>query len=243
MRAHVSSSLQCRPLKMQRNQKGVALVVVLLFLLAITSLTIWAARQSMLGEGMARNQLDHEIARQAAESALRDAERDLAQFSPAITTNASCTRGRVGVAVPAEMSTGTTCQTGMCQRDDVTYPRTSDWTTGTSASPVGVEVWWPVSRGGGWNNNFDLKPNRIADTIDTGHCDFAGAVPLGTYTGTAPIRGVALQPEYLIEYVGKRYSPILKRNALTFRITARGFGYTSRTQVVLQSYFAPLLEQ
>ena len=57
-----------------QRQRGVALVVVLLFLVAITGISVWTVRQSMLAEGMARNQMDQEVARQAAESALRDAE-------------------------------------------------------------------------------------------------------------------------------------------------------------------------
>ena len=56
-----------------QRQRGVALVVVLLFLVAITGISVWTVRQSMLAEGMARNQMDQEVARQAAESALRDA--------------------------------------------------------------------------------------------------------------------------------------------------------------------------
>jgi len=239
MLQHPSSTRQLLHPRRPR-QRGVALVVVLLFLLAITGLTVWAARQSMLGEGMARNQLDQEIARQAAESALRDAERDLAQFTPDLLTNASCTRGRTDIAVPSDMATGN-CTMGMCQRDDPAYPRTSNWNTRLSGSPNGVEVWWPVDRGGAWNNNIEAEKPFPAP--NTGRCSFVGAVPLGTFTGVTAIRGVRFQPEYIIEYIGKRYSPVLKRNAFTFRITARGFGYTERTQVVLQSYFSPLYEQ
>jgi len=61
---------------------------------------------------------------------------------------------------------------------------------------------------------------------------FTGGVPLGTFTGTPPIRGVALQPEYLIEYVRRGSS-----EDDFFRITARGFGYRAGTEVVMQSYF------
>lgn len=234
-----TSSTQPLCIRPKPRQRGVALIVVLLFLLAITGLTVWAARQSMLGEGMARNQLDQEIARQAAESALRDAERDLARITPAVLTNASCSRGRSDILIPAQMAVGN-CTMGMCQRDDATYPRQSNWDAGSSDSGSGIEVWWPVSKGGAWNNNIeDEKPNPGPDS---GRCNFIGAVPLGTFTGITAIRGVKYQPEYIIEYVGKRYSPVLKRNAFTFRITARGFGYTERTQVVLQTYFSPLYE-
>mgnify|MGYP002040299213 CR=1 FL=1 len=51
------------------HQRGVALVVVMLLLVAITGITLWMVKQSTLSEGLARNQQDQEAARQAAESA------------------------------------------------------------------------------------------------------------------------------------------------------------------------------
>jgi type IV pilus assembly protein PilX len=61
----------------RKAQRGLSLIVVLLFLVAITSIAVLSARKATLEEGLGRNQLDMEAARQAAESALRDAERDL----------------------------------------------------------------------------------------------------------------------------------------------------------------------
>ncbi len=69
-----------------------ALVMVMLVLVAITSITLWMVKQSTLSEGMARNQLDQEAARQAAESALRDAERDIMAPTMVARDNASCSR-------------------------------------------------------------------------------------------------------------------------------------------------------
>lgn len=56
---------------------GIALPVVLMFLLIITISAVYSIRRSTLAEGITRNQLDYEVARQSAEAALRDAERDL----------------------------------------------------------------------------------------------------------------------------------------------------------------------
>ncbi len=220
------------------QQKGVALIVVLLFLLAITGLTVWAARQAMFGEGMARNQLDQEVAYQAAESALRDAERDLMQITPAILTGASCSRGRSRAPIVSDFTDD--CQLGLCRREDSTYA-TSNWGSATSGSTSGSEPWWPVSKGGAWNNGFDNKPNRAASSVDTGHCNFTGAIPLGTFTGVTSIQGVAQQPEYIIEHF-VRASNVTYQPTAVYRITARGFGYSLRTQVVLQTYFSPLQE-
>jgi len=221
---------------MPSTQSGVSLIMVLLFLVAITGLTVWAARQSMLGEGMARNQLDLEIARQAAESALRDAERDLKNATPGVTlTNAACSRG--SVIIPAKFDA--TCTTGLCYQNDAYYAA-SEWQHNSSGNTVNPEPWWPTGKGGTWNDEFKSKPSRtIATTTgaDSDKCDFKGGVPLGTYTGAPVIRGVAIQPEYLIEYF-KRSIPTRQESAV-YRITARGFGYAQRTQVVLQTTFVP----
>lgn len=201
--------------------------MVLLFLLAITGLTIWAARQSMLGEGTARNQLDQQVARQAAESALRDAERDLNNISTVMPANASCSRGGPIGAIGFDG----TCTRGLCYITDDAY-RTSVWDDG-SGNSINPEPWWPTGKGGLWNNTFSTKPGRTP--VGTTNCGFTGGVPLGTYTGAPYIRGVAIQPEYLIEYFKRSIAGGKEINV--YRITSRGFGYTQRTQAVLQSIY------
>lgn len=221
-----------RPLK----QRGVALIMVLLFLVAITGLTVWAARQSMLGEGLSRNQQELEVARQAAESALRDAERDINNVINLGTLThppgtASCSRN--GYILPANFNS--TCTNGLCYMRDANYAF-SQWSTATSGSAANSEPWWPTGKGGLWNDTFSSKPIRTPATVSS-NCGFVGGVPLGTYTGAPAILGVAIQPEYIIEYF-KRTVPARKEMAV-YRITARGFGYTQRTQVVLQTIFLP----
>ena len=89
--------------------------------------------------------------------------------------------------------------------------------------------------------------------MNSSNCaSFIGGVPLGTYTGVPAVRGVAKQPEYLIEVFRRKHVRInLEETQVTstgekanqwstmYRITARGFGYSRRTQVVLQSVFFP----
>jgi type IV pilus assembly protein PilX len=223
------------------NSRGVALITVMLFLIALTGLAVWTARQSLLGEGMARNQLDRAAATQAAEAALRDAERDLTTLTSTIRNNASCSRlGREGPPNVAEFSAD--CTLGYCLKDEASYA-TSDWSNATATNKSVSEPWWPLDKGGDWNDTFSDKPNRTASALDTTHCNFKGGVPLGTFTGVAPITGVAIQPEYLVElYNMTKISPVTKQEEKVYRITARGFGYTQRTQVVLQTIFIPLQE-
>ncbi|MCW5259317.1 pilus assembly protein PilX [Verminephrobacter eiseniae] len=240
------------------QERGVALVVVMLFLVAITGIGIWTARQSMLAESMARNQMDQEIARQAAESALRDAERDIDSASLGERLpNASCQRNTSASMTyglnPMDFNEG--CVKGLCYKDDESYA-ISNWQTANDTENRDVaEPWWPKSKGGRWTADDDpdgvKKPGR--DPVNHDHCDdFIGGVPFGTYTGAPHIHGVAKQPEYLIE-VFKRKN--VRRNsaetsvtstsesanqwATMYRITARGFGYSTKTQIVLQTVFFP----
>jgi type IV pilus assembly protein PilX len=59
------------------RQSGVALFTVLVFLVVLTILALTAMRSSSLGERMARNTTDRNLAMQAAEAALADAENDI----------------------------------------------------------------------------------------------------------------------------------------------------------------------
>ncbi len=63
------------------RQKGTALVIAMLFLAILGILGATAMTNTTLEERMAGNARDRDIALQAAEAALRDAERDLANTS------------------------------------------------------------------------------------------------------------------------------------------------------------------
>ncbi|HNQ03956.1 MAG TPA: PilX N-terminal domain-containing pilus assembly protein [Thiobacillaceae bacterium] len=86
------------------RQNGAALVTGLIFVVVLTIIGITAARMASLEERMAGNMRDRALAMQAAELALRDAERDIlglgtAPRSPAIS----------GIS-----SFNATCQAGLC---------------------------------------------------------------------------------------------------------------------------------
>lgn len=224
-----------------KNQTGVALIVVMMFLILLTGVSVWGVKQSLLSEGMARNQLDREAAREAAETALRDAERDLFNPTLAVAANASCSRGVLEIT---NNDFSPNCAKGLCVLNDAAYASV-DWT-----KAIGGEVWWPSSKGGLWNNSFSDKPSRVP--VGTSNCDFSGGIPLGTYTGAAPLKGVARQPEYIVEYFRRKNIRIniaesqissmgqrANQWSSMYRVTARGFGYSGNTQVVLQTIFYP----
>lgn len=212
------------------RQRGIAMLVVLVFTLALTGIAIVSARLALLGESVARNQLDLQVARQAAEAALRDAEKDLMikdgtlEFPGAVCQrNLPTQLERPAMDQTAQFTKE--CLRGQCVVDNKER-KNVDYTQGATSSDR-AEAWWPEDRGGSWGDPEEGKPAAGAE----GACaTFTGGVPLGIFTGARPIEGVALQPEYLIEL-------IRRGDSYYFRITARGFGYRAGTEVVLQSYF------
>jgi len=199
--------------------RGIALPVVLMFMLVITVAAGFGIRRAILGEGVTRNQLDYEVARNAAEAALRDGERDLFMLSKA--SSATCDRMEnrpLGDAIKPPYW-GATCPNGQCYVT-AEYLASGVYSTGTNPHP-----WWPDANNGKWGDN--------ATAAST--CSFTGGVPIGTFTGTPKIAGVARQPEYIIEYIARLDDPVL-------RVTARGFGADVNTEVVLQTYIRAALD-
>jgi type IV pilus assembly protein PilX len=211
---------------MQRH-RGIGLPVVLMILLALTGLTLFSARNATLSERTARNQLDIERARQAAESALRDAERDLNLTAADAPAGAPCRR-EVRPISNATYTFDEACTAGQCDGQINSFVN-ANWNSATSAS-TDSEPWWPFAKGGKWDDDLANKPRRGSNANCT---TFTGGVPLGSFTGVPLIVGVERQPEYLIERIRR------PENKFFYRITARGFGAALQTQVVLQSYFRP----
>ena len=214
-----------------KKAQGVALPVVLMFLLVITILGALGIRRAVTGEALSRNQLDYEVARQAAEAALRDAERDLMLPNATLRANALCPRtaSRPVQQALGDPHFGTTCPNGQCRMDGgLGYYAASNYLASTVVNP---EPWWPTinGRGGLWGNDA----NKPSDAAGAGtNCTFTGSVPLGTFTGLQRLSGVGRQPEYLIEYFKIGDDKFM-------RVTARGFGANVNTEVVVQSYFRP----
>jgi type IV pilus assembly protein PilX len=78
----------------RRNQRGLSLVVVLLFLVMLSILGTTAIQTSSLEERMTGNERDRQIAFEAAEGALRDAEREIFQsLGPGSPFDSACDNG------------------------------------------------------------------------------------------------------------------------------------------------------
>lgn len=239
----------------RQNQQGFVLVTSLIFLMVLSLLGVMAMRGTLFGERMAANDRDLAMAREFAELALRDAERDVLGLSfdgtsycrnPNGSTNTACTVVRPMNSRPTSATdAGNFWVAANPWIDDIGLDNGG---LGSSADVQGfytarssVACNMPVWSGANWQDN--ANPARsCAGTIGAA----VPTVAYGTFTG-ATFNGPAgtVAPRYIIEMFKAddlQITPV--SNKLFFRITAVGFGRTQgqagRTSVTLQSVFSPL---
>jgi type IV pilus assembly protein PilX len=214
-----------------RYQSGVSMVIVLVFIVILTSLGAYALRRAMLNENTSRNVLDLQVAKQAAAAALRDGERDI--LSPnGNAVGALCQRSVDRPMPPvvgynfAAPTWDATCPAGQCV---VGSGKRADAYINSQFPDQNPQPWWPASTANGqppiWNNVDSTKPSAT----NPGNCTtFTGGVPYGAYTGAPAVQGVWRQPEYLIEAVRSGF-------IIYYRITARGWGLNPNSEILMQS--------
>lgn len=104
------------------RQRGASLIVALLFLVVLTVLGLVAMRSSTLHERMAGNDRDRATAFEAAEAALRDAERDIL------------------LNITSANAFGAGCANGLCRPSTTVTPQWNAVTwTGATSRVYGVE--------------------------------------------------------------------------------------------------------
>lgn len=190
-----------------QHARGIALITAVIMLLVITLLALSGARLALDTKRSTRNQRDFEIAYQAAEAALYDAEIDIAQatkrssiFLPTSTAG----------FLSGDCNTGTTMPSaflGMCD------------TSGNAGEPVWNTIDWTASNG-----------NK---TVEYG--TFTGrSFPTGT--GLTPARKPRYLIEILPDNAnGSSASSPAPR--YKYRITAIGFGPNDTTRAIVQSVY------
>jgi type IV pilus assembly protein PilX len=227
-----------------RRERGASLMLSLILIIALSVLGIAAMQNSSIQERMANNMRDRNVALQAAELALRDAERDLA--GKLADNSTLCLSGST-----ASMSGGTsvTCRAAGKRPDSAdSSKRSGFW----SWSPALRQTWLsgctdgqclPVDNTSGtvpvWD---DTAANWQPQTGSTGTNP---TTAYGTYTGATAIANVAAQPRYIMEVFppGSANSPDVfgtgGTQRVAIRITVRAVGQNPNTVVVLQSIVSP----
>lgn len=193
-----------------RRQRGVTLVIVLMLLVIVTLLGIGGARIALLGERTTRNERDYQIAWQAAEAALMDAQFDIRGPN---TDSAE----RVALFTPDDIS------------KFVPNCNTSADFRGLCSPSEGKPVWAVV--------DF-LDDSANAPTVAYG--TFTGRDFDSGSTGVKPAHVPRYMIEVVRDQtpMGSAASNnTTKAPPIMYRITAMGFGPREETQVVLQIAF------
>jgi len=153
------------------KQSGAALIVGLIFLVILTLLGLTAMQTGIMEERMAGNSRDRNLAFQAAEAAMRDAEYDTHAIQPSGAQEAKLrTFGKISGMSGAD----TNCSEGLCCNPS---------TGGAAAGLTCIEPTTPVY-------------NRFSSSIGISY----GTYTFG-YTSSSPATfpQVSKQPQYLIE--------------------------------------------
>lgn len=109
------SELSLRAERMvHRKEQGLSLVLVMIFLVILSGLGITAMQSSTFSARIARNESDRNLAFQAAEAALRDAENDIFYRRFDRTPCSAATAGCRAEPFEGLLNFNTTCLNGLC---------------------------------------------------------------------------------------------------------------------------------
>jgi type IV pilus assembly protein PilX len=197
------------------SQRGISLIIVLILLIASVFLGASAAVIALQAEKASRGDRDRQLAFEAAEASLVDAQRDIDR-SPA----AGGSNKRSAPFTPTST---------------IGFPSADQ-----SASCIGISN--KQSFGLCQRQAVGLKPAWLAADFSATTGANAVSVPYGFYTGQLfPTGSSALPlkvPRYLIELMPYNLpGQTAQIPNFSYRITAIGFGSNESTQVVLQAFY------
>ncbi|MEQ1557357.1 MAG: PilX N-terminal domain-containing pilus assembly protein [Methyloglobulus sp.] len=197
-----------------KQQRGVVLLVSLIMLLLLTIIGLTGVQTSGLEEKMAGNMRDRNLAFQAAEAALRDAEKDIGgkiKLGSTPTKHANCQY--YGTARGCEFSDLGEADCGAASGNDVTDDGVCDYKSGVSPG----------------DNESQMKA--------------APSVSYGTFTGDLPsdiATNLSAPPRYIIEKFSSKSKECRSSgisSSYCYRITARSQGANPNTVVKLQEFY------
>ncbi len=206
-------------------ENGFVLVTALMFLVVLTILGLSIMNTNTMEERMAGFFRDRQVALEAAEAGLREAERDILYGTRNIAGGTN-----FGPVVAGVLAVGCTAD-GLCKPKTGEMPpnpaTTAPWISG---DPVWVDL--ERTNDPGWMRGEDS----------------AYTTKYGTYSSppSTALPVVAKQPRYIIESitvvlagssVKVGYGP--QSNSTVYRVTSVGFGRRVSTRVVLQGMLRP----
>ncbi|MBV7539557.1 PilX N-terminal domain-containing pilus assembly protein [Acidovorax sp. sic0104] len=236
------------------TQRGVALFVVIVFVMLSMLLALWASRTSLFNEMVVGNDADYQRAFEAAQTMLQDAEQDIRLSNESPESSALCTAG-------GDVCRSTTIdQFPLAGEGDTVVNKLLD---ALSAVPAGCRSALCIKREGSldfWNNTDVAKGPSLAQMLNVGarYGQYTGA-KAGDKTNPAnPIladRSANKGAWYWIEVLPYDKSaetsslivggatnllPLKINPYVVYRITALAYGRKSGTMVTMQQTYAPV---
>ncbi|MDO5652937.1 MAG: PilX N-terminal domain-containing pilus assembly protein [Brachymonas sp.] len=217
-----------------RKQNGIALIFVLLLLLIAIGMVIMTARMTLSGSQASRNDRDRQIAFQAAELALNDAELDIMDINltdkavkpatSAVSTGRGCKLGNPKSEIHVAAGCGKASagdQHGICGLDE-----------SNSNRPLYTLIDWTVAESSNDRQYvyFGEKTGRSSELL--------------TKSGISPYQ----KPRYIIvKSPAQPDVPIANGSfkvAGAYKVYALGYGANKETQVMLESeIYKPIIEK
>lgn len=217
------------PRKLRSNQHGIALVFVLLMMVIAISAALFSARLTLLGDKASRNERDREVAFQAAELALNDAELDImdATLSDSISNARGCLFGNATGGLIAEPG---------CSADSTS--RGLCGVLQTNVAPIYQQV--------DWEETDDTKRAYVrfgeftdrSDHLATG----ADETPAGAPSPSQPPKYIIVQtpaPPQIMLGASKTF-----KVEAAYKVYALGYGVDKNTKVMLEGeIYKPVLDK
>ena len=217
-------------LRLPSRQRGVVLLVSLLFLVVLTLLGVAASRMVIGEEKMSRYLREYNTAFQAAESAMRDAHDDIdGIFADGTTT--------LGSRLDNNTLFFADCSFGQCLFNPAeTTPPWMDEAKWANAVVLGTYTKRsPLPKSG-------VLGSDASTTSKDGQTENAVARVSAATTSTSTVTGVWKQPAYLVESIPDQRpganSVVAGVNPPPlYRITARGYGADPNSRAMIQELY------
>lgn len=230
----------CHP-RHRHRERGVALFVVLVFVMLSMLLALWASRTSLFNELVVGNDADHQRATEAAQALLQDAEMDIrgerADGSNCTGTAPVC-RGGGTTNFPVEakdvarlladlegISTGLRCRDGLCLKRTGNQDFWNESVSLTAMQDAGVRY---GTYTGAQVGDANAPANPILRNTDAGQGGWYWIEVLPYTPDAANANVLAGSADYL--------APNIQPNVI-YRVTAMAQGRKENTRVVLQQTY------
>ena len=213
-----------KPLIHSPKQAGAALITSLIFLTVLTLLGMSTLGTALLESRMAGNARDRNLAFQAAEAGLRDAELYIRDS------------GRIVGKIVMEADDGIKDYTGQAGKYGLFYNGATMDANGTDWNGIDKDkksqARWQIESG--WDNAIQYYQEAAFKNKEKGTKGKTVLAVNAGYQAELPTAFpmVLHQPEYLVE-------PFQKSSDYYYRITVRGYGMRSGTRVMLQEVYKP----